>query len=308
MLKKICYSLIVLTLMISSSLSEKIFIFATVNENIITNYDIEKETEYLKILNPQLVELDKKKIFRISKDSLINEIIKKNEVQTFLDIKKENPLVNEYYKSLYTKLNFNNENDFEKSLLSKIDYTSEDIKEKLKIELLWNELVYLRFGNQVKINNELLMKKIEKIENKDKNEYLLSEIVFAKKKDENLKTLIKKIQSSISEIGFSNSANIYSISDSSKLGGNIGWIEEYNLSELIFDNLKKISEGQFTEVIQMGNNFLILKIEKIRSKKIFIDKDEELNKMIQFETNRQLNKFSRIYFDKTKINYSINEK
>lgn len=300
--------MIVLTLMISSSLSEKIFIFATVNENIITNYDIEKETEYLKILNPQLVELDKKKIFRISKDSLINEIIKKNEVQTFLDIKKENPLVNEYYKSLYTKLNFNNENDFEKSLLSKIDYTSEDIKEKLKIELLWNELVYLRFGNQVKINNELLMKKIEKIENKDKNEYLLSEIVFAKKKDENLKTLIKKIQSSISEIGFSNSANIYSISDSSKLGGNIGWIEEYNLSELIFDNLKKISEGQFTEVIQMGNNFLILKIEKIRSKKIFIDKDEELNKMIQFETNRQLNKFSRIYFDKTKINYSINEK
>ena len=300
--------MIVLTLMISSSLSEKIFIFATVNENIITNYDIEKETEYLKILNPQLVELDKKKIFRISKDSLINEIIKKNEVQTFLDIKKENPLVNEYYKSLYTKLNFNNENDFEKSLLSKIDYTSEDIKEKLKIELLWNELVYLRFGNQVKINNELLIKKIEKIENKDKNEYLLSEIVFAKKKDENLKTLIKKIQSSISEIGFSNSANIYSISDSSKLGGNIGWIEEYNLSELIFDNLKKISEGQFTEVIQMGNNFLILKIEKIRSKKIFIDKDEELNKMIQFETNRQLNKFSRIYFDKTKINYSINEK
>ena len=308
MLKKKFYSLIVLTLMISSTLSEEIFIFATVNDEIITNYDIEKETEYLKILNPRLVELDKKKIFRISKDSLINEIIKKNEVQTFLDIKKENPMVNEYYKNLYTKLNFNNENDFEKSLLNKIEYTSEDIKEKLEIELMWNELVYIRFGSQVKIDNELLIKKIEKIEKKEKNEYLLSEIVFAKKKDENLNTLIEKIQLSISEIGFSNSANIYSISDSSKLGGNIGWIEEYNLSELIFDNLKKINEGQFTEVIQMGNNFLILKIEKIRSKKIFLDKDEELNKMIQFETNRQLNKFSRIYFDKTKINYSINEK
>ena len=57
----------------------------------------------------------------------------------------------------------------------------------------------------------------------------------------------------------------------------------------------------------MGNNYLILKIEKIRSKKISINKEEELNKMIKFEKNKQLNQFSRIYFDKTKINYSINE-
>ena len=30
-------------------------------------------------------------------------------------------------------------------------------------------------------------------------------------------------------------------------------------------------------------------------------------KMIKFETNKQLNQFSKIYFDKSKINYSINE-
>ena len=105
-----------------------------------------------------------------------------------------------------------------KSILSKIDYTSNDIKKKLEIELMWNELVYLRYGNQVKIDKDLLLKKIKNIENEEKNEYLLSEIVFEKKKDEDLKTLVKKIQSSISEIGFNNTANIYSISDSAKLG------------------------------------------------------------------------------------------
>ena len=307
MFKKICYSLIVLVLLSTSALSEKIFIFVTVNDKIITNYDIQKEIEYLKILNPRLEELSEKEIFNISKNSLINEIIKKTEIEIFLEIKKENPLVNDYYKNLYTKLNFSNESDFEKSILSKIDYTSNDIKNKLEIELMWNELVYLRYGNQVKIDKDLLIKKIKNIENEEKNEYLLSEIVFEKKKDEDLKTLVKKVQSSISEIGFNNTANIYSISDSAKLGGNIGWIEEYNLSNLIFDNLKVLNEGQFTNVIQVGNNYLILKIEKIRSKKISINKEEELNKMIKFEKNKQLNQFSRIYFDKTKINYSINE-
>ena len=120
--------------------------------------------------------------------------------------------------------------------------------------------------------------------------------------------LIKKIQTSINEIGFNNTANIYSISESSKFGGKIGWVSESNLSQSIFNSLKKINEGQLTDVLQIGNNFIILKIEKKRSKKVTINKNEELNKMIKFETNKQLNQFSQIYFNKAKLNYSINEK
>ena len=47
---------------------------------------------------------------------------------------------------------------------------------------MWNELVYLRYGNQVKIDKDSLIKKIQNIKNKEKNEYLLSEIVFEKKR------------------------------------------------------------------------------------------------------------------------------
>ena len=112
---------------------------------------------------------------------------------------------------------------------------------------------------------------------------------------------------SISEIGFNNTANIYSISESSKLGGKLGWIDENNLSELIFKELKMINEGEFTNVINIRNNYMILKIEKIRLNEIPINKQNELNKMIKFETNKQLNQFSRIYFEKSKINYIINE-
>ena len=65
--------------------------------------------------------------------------------------------------------------------------------------------------------------------------------------------------------------------------------------------------GQYTEVINIGNNFLILKINEINMIKLKINKNNELNKMIKFETDRQLKQFSKIYFNKSKMNYVINE-
>ena len=139
------------------------------------------------------------------------------------------------------------------------------------------------------------IKKINNLSNKLIKEYQLSEIVFKKEKDKNLDNLINNINSSILEIGFNNTANIYSISDSNKLGGKIGWIEQNNLSDSIIKELKNLGEGEVSNPIQIGNNYLILKIEKIRQKKISINKDEEFNKMVSFETNKQLNQFSKIF-------------
>ena len=120
--------------------------------------------------------------------------------------------------------------------------------------------------------------------------------------------IINNIKLSISEIGFNNTANIYSISESSKFGGKIGWVNENNLSQTIFDNLKKIKKGEVSNVIQIGNNYLILKIEEIKKTEIAINKNVELEKMIKFETNNQLNQYARIFFNKVKLNYSIDEK
>ena len=240
MFRNICYIFIFYLLTtLSSHSNTNIFIYATVNDKIITNFDIEKEINYLKILNPQLLSIDDKKIFELSKNSLINELIKESEIEKYLDIQKQNPLVDEYVKNLYTELGFDSEINFELSLSNKKDYSLKEIKEKLKIEILWNELVYLKYNNQVKIDKNFLLKKIKNLENKEINEYFLSEIVFEKNKDETLEKTVKKIQSSISEIGFKNTANIYSISDSGKSGGNIGWISEHNLTDKIFSKFKK---------------------------------------------------------------------
>ena len=290
----------------SQSYSENAFIKVYIDNDIITNIDIKKEADYLTLLNPRLFELDENRKYEIAKKSLINEIIKKKEITKFIDLNKKNPLEEEMLKNLFTKLNMSQQ-DFEKVLLEKKSYTIKEIKEKLKIEIFWNDLIYLKFQNQIRIDKEKLQKKIERLSDKEIKEYSLSEIVFEKKKDQKLETIIKKINSSISDIGFENTANIYSIADSAKFGGSIGSIKESNLSKKIINKIEGLKEGQHSKVIQINNNFLILKIDKIELIKLEINKNEELEKMIKFETNRQLNQFAKIYFSKSKINYIINE-
>ena len=310
MYKKIYYNLLI-SFFFNSSLvfsNTDVYISATVNDKIITNFDIKKEIEYLKILNPKISQLQEKKISKLAKNSLINELVKKSELEKVFDLNKENPFVNDYFINLYTKLNFDNEEHFENALIKGNNYSLNEIKKKLKIEILWNELIYKRYSNQVKIDKSSLLKKIESFKNKSLNEYLLSEIVFEKNKGENIEILKNKIKLSIEKIGFNNTANIYSVSESSKMGGNIGWIKENNLSDEIFKKIKRLNEGEHSETILIGNNYLILKIEKIKTKNISINKEEELNKMVKFETNKQLNQYSKIFFDKTKINYNISEK
>ena len=94
-----------------------------------------------------------------------------------------------------------------------------------------------------------------------------------------------------------------------KLGGKIGWVDETNLSKVVIDEIKDKKKDEFSKPIQIGNNYLILMVNDIRNKKILIDKENELEKLIEYERNKQLNQFSKIYFNKAKINYSIiNEK
>ena len=299
-------------LIISFSLTRisiaNITIVTIVDNEIITNYDLKKESDYLKILNPDLNNISENQILDLAKNSLVNEIIKKKEIKKFLNMDDENLFVEDYLSNLYSKLNFNNEEEFRLFLKQKNSFTLDEIKKKIKVELFWNELIYQKYSNQLKINKEAIIKKVDNLNNNKQKEYQLSEIVFVKKKDLTLEKLIDQIRMSINEIGFNNTANIYSISESSKLGGKLGWINENSLSSKILEKLMSTSDGKFTDPIKLGNNYLILKIEDTRDNEVKVDKNEEIEIMIQTETNKQLNQFSKIFFEKSKMNYSINEK
>ena len=296
-----------LLLITKLSYSENIIIIGKIGDKIITNYDVKKETTYLKILNSSLSNLDDKKIFEIGKNSLSNELIKKKELKKFFDFNKKNPFLEKVFQNFYKDLNLENENEFKKYLSNKKTYSADEIKEKLKIEIMWNQLIYELYNRQVSIDENELLNRI----NKEKNmmrEYLLYEIFFRIENGENLNKKKEKILSSIREIGFNNTANLYSISESANYGGKVGWVKETNLSEIIKIELEKIDIDQYSKVMQVGNNFLILKIEDKKYSSKIIDKKAQLEELKKFEVNKQLNLYSNIHFNKIKINYSLNEK
>ena len=308
MIRNISLALIIFILNINFlKANSDIFISVKIDDEIITNYDIEKEIRYLKILNPNLEQLKQNKVFELAKKSLVNEIIKKKEITKYIDLKEENNLVDNNLKNLITRLNYKSEDQFKEILDRKKIYSIDQIRNKINIELFWNEIIFQKYNRQVKINEKDLIKKIDYLSNKLRKEYLLSEIIFSKKKEESLETIKNQIELSIKEIGFNNSANIYSISESSKLGGKIGWVSENSLSNIIIKKLSNLKVGEYTDLIQIANNYMILKIDEIKESKVKIDKQKELEKLIKIETNKQLNQFSRIYFMKSKINYTINE-
>ena len=276
-----------------------------VNKEIITSKDILNEENYLLALSKQLKNLDQKKRFEIAKTSILRETIKKIEVKKYYVLNQKDPLLDKIIENFMTKLGLNNKTEFEE-YLSNYEISLIDIKKKIEIETLWNQLIYKKYQRQVNIDKDKLA---EKIKNKKdiKTLILLSEIVFKLEIDEKLDEKIYKINESINEIGFQNSATIYSISNSSKFGGDIGWVEKQNLSKKIQSYIENTKIGSYTKPIPITNGYLILKLEDRKNEAVKIDENKELEKMIKYETDNQLNTFSKIYFDKIKINSNIDE-
>jgi peptidyl-prolyl cis-trans isomerase SurA len=286
---------------------ENISILYKVNNEIITNIDIKKEAKYLIALNNQLTNLDNNEIIKISKESALREKIKKIELLKYFRLDVEDQNINDAIKRIYLQLKLNNKTEFEEYLKG-YGLTASYVEKKIRIEFYWNQLIYDKYINQINIDVTRLKNEIKKDKNNLKNKiYKLSEIVFEIDNKTSFDKKNQNISESINEIGFQNTANIYSISDSSKFGGDIGWIEETKLSKNISVMISKLNVGEYSQPIQIGSDYLILKVEEIKLEKKVTDDSEELKKRIQFDTSKQLDRFSKIYYDKVKINSAIDE-
>ena len=306
---KVKIIIIIITILIFINIvkaENKIIIELQIENEILTNVDFLNEKNYLIALNNNLKNLPKNQIKQLSRDSLIREKIKKIELSRFYDLNKESKYTDQILEDFYKRLKFTNESEFN-LYLEKYNLNLSDIKEKLKIESLWNELIYKRFKAQIKIDEEKLKKKLSSQKNL-LTEYNLSEILFELNANETLENKYNLILKRINESGFKNSANIFSISSSSKFGGDLGWISETQLNEILLKEIKSIDINKLTKPIQATNGYLILKLNNKRKKEVKIDFNKTLRKMIKEETNRQLNQFSLIYYNKIKQNIFISEK
>tara|TARA_B100000795_G_scaffold167062_1_gene125711 strand:- start:1271 stop:2188 length:918 start_codon:yes stop_codon:yes gene_type:complete len=297
------FLLIILTCLVfnvCNSLETKII--HKIQNEIITNIDIKNEFKYLVALNSSLKELDKEKILNISNESIIRERIKKIEVLKNF----EEMMINEEYsnfqlKKMYSRLSLKSLDEFE-VYLKDYDLVLGDIKKKITIDALWNQLIIEKYEDQIAINKKQITKEISKNTSTKSKEYFLSEIIFDIQTKEEIEEKYQKIIKSIDEIGFKNSASIYSFSGSAKVGGDIGWINKNSLNSKINNQIKNLKINEISKPIILPTGILILKIKDIKNSKIKIDMEAELKKAINYERNRQLDQFSKIYYNKVKRN------
>ena len=127
--------------------SSTVKIVAKIDDQIITNIDIDKENRYLTALNQNINKLDKNEQFKLAKDSIFREKIKKIELLKLVELNKQNKIFDETIKNIYKGLGLNSKEQFKKYLdIKKISY--DEVYKKIEIETMWNQLIYSTYKDR----------------------------------------------------------------------------------------------------------------------------------------------------------------
>ena len=304
-LKVIFFSIFLI--FVTAKANAQVTIKYKVNNQIITNIDIIEEKSYLIFLRPELKKLSDDELIKISGNSLIRKVIKKKELDLIFKNLNNLMYIEEIKNNLFRFKKVNNEEEF-KLLLKREKVQYDKVLERIKYDALWNELIFKKYNQLVKIDRDKLKKKLKiKISNDKKYEYNLSEILFEVDRNSNLREINNKIIKYIELNDFKTAASKFSISSSSNKGGGIGWVKETLLSEKLNNILKNMNTGEISKPISYPSGYLLLKINDKKELNQVLNFDEELKDLIRFEKNKQLNQFSLMHYKKLKQNVKINE-
>ena len=310
MFKKIFILLTMINSLSNAVIAEnKHEIIIKINNQIITNFDIQKETKYLLALNPSLNNLSTKQIKEMSKNSLIREKIKENEILNYYKIDYKDPELAKFAINIYKRLNIGDEIEFNAYLL-KFDLNIDSVIKKIAIERAWNKLIFDKFKELITIDELKIREKLEKEIGKleIQKSYLISEILFQSKNEKEYQETYNNIIKAVKESSFKSAASIYSISDTSINSGEIGWVKKNEISNLIYNELNTLNVGDFTQPIKVASGFLMIYLEDLKKEEQEINPEEEFKKIVMIEKNRQLNEYSIIYYKKIEKQTFINEK
>ena len=289
-----------------SSIENKILL--KIDNEIITTFDIYEEIEFLKLFNPQLKNLDESEIFEISKNSILRERIKKIEILKFIkEIKVDDRFLLKFIKNKYSRIGIDSLDSFENYLQTN-NLEIDKMKEKIYIELIWNDFIFQKFKSKISIDREEIKKNIlENSQKKIQEKLLLSEIIFNVDKKIDFEKKSQKILEDIETNGFKNAALIHSESSTASNGGLIGWVKFDNLNDTVKKQVSNLDIGEYSKPLRTSSGFIIIKVEDKKVDEIKININNKIEEIIKFKTNEQLDQFSNIYFNKIKKDLTIYE-
>ena len=304
MLKYFTSFILFLFLDLNFALSLENKILLKIDREIITTVDIANEIGYLQALNKNINNLDQNTLISIAKNNLIKDKIKQIELLknlNKLEIKPDH--LKFLIENIYLKIGLANSEEF-KIYLKNHGLKIEMVEEKILIDANWKQFIYARYKNQIKIDKKKI---VQEIKNRKSKIYKLSEILFTLKGNDKLEIKYNLLNKSILEKGFENTALIYSVSDSSRKGGDLGWVNSNAISPKILKKLSLLNVNDHTDPIIVPGGFLIIKIQDYKEEEIKYNIDKEIEKVVNSKVNEQLNVFSNLYINKLKKDIIVNE-
>ena len=289
--------------------SQEVKIVAKLNNEIITNIDVNEEINYLIAINTNLKKFKADELNKIAKNLIINNKIKKNEILKYASSEdltsKRDVSTNDALKDIYINLGLKDKNEFD-LYLKNLNLDIENILNKIQIEILWNQLIFSKFNNQVKIDKEKIKNNILK-NPKNSRKFELSEIIYEVKNKDEIEKKYNQIIKSIFEVGFEKTVILFSISSTNLTSGYLGWIDEKSISTKILREINNLNIGDLSKPIILSNGVLLIKLINKKIEKEEININDEVDKLYFDAFNSELNKLSEVYFSKLKNSYKINE-
>ena len=305
-LKKIIFVLIVSFLFVSTGNAViKDSIFATVGNKVITKSDIINEIKIILILNgTSYSEEIKDQLDQSAIQSIIKRTIKKIEIEKYDSLRFNPKDVDDELGQLASNLNIDLDTLEQTLIANRINLSV--INDQISTDLLWNSLIFLLYKDRLSINLDEIVDELQMLDqNKEINEYLISEIIIKPILKENLEVKLKEIYNEIETKGFDNVAIEKSISETAIKGGDLGWINENTIAKEFREKIVKTSIGKISEPIFLPQGILFFKIRDKRTLKKFISLEDTKNQLVGAKKMKILNMYSLSHYDKLIRNISI---
>jgi len=305
-LKKIIFVLIVSFLFVSTGNAViKDSIFATVGNKVITKSDIINEIKIILILNgTSYSEEIKDQLDQTAIQSIIKRTIKKIEIEKYDSLRFNPKDVDDELGQLASNLNIDLDTLEQTLIANRINLSV--INDQISTDLLWNSLIFLLYNDRLSINLDEIVDELQMLnQNKEINEYLISEIIIKPILKENLEVKLKEIYNEIEIKGFDNVAIEKSISETAIRGGDLGWINENTIAKEFREKIVKTSIGKISEPIFLPQGILFFKIRDKRTLKKFISLEDTKNQLVGAKKMKILNMYSLSHYDKLIRNISI---
>ena len=305
-LKKIIFVLIVSLLFVSTGNAViKDSIFATVGNKVITKSDIINEIKIILILNgTSYSEEIKGQLDQSAIQSIIKRTIKEIEIEKYDSLRFNPKDVEDELGRLASNLNIDLDTLEQTLIANRINLSV--INDQISTDLLWNSLIFLLYKDRLSINLDEIADELQMLDqNKEINEYLISEIIIKPILKENLEVKLKEIYNEIKTKGFENVAVEKSISETAIKGGDLGWINENTIAKEFREKIVKTSIGKISEPIFLPQGILFFKIRDKRTIKKFISLEDTKNQLVGAKKTKMLNMYSLSHYDKLIRNISI---